>query len=926
LAWISDPDEDDESGFTTHGRLRLFSIGYSSSVTEWDLLTGLPRQQSNGSQSEVWCLAAQPRLAPGKKTAKEGEYTGQDLIAGCADGTLIQLTTADDGLLFKKFIARASKKNARALSITFQSRDVVVAGFADSTIRVYDIRNGNLLRTMTLGGGGPRGAPKETLVWALETLKDGSIVSGDSNGEVCFWDASTYAQLQRVQAHEADTLCLASSEDGQTVFSGSIDRRTVMYKKIGGEGERKRWAPVTQRRFHKHDVKAMARFENSKISLIVSGGLDTNPVIVPLREFGKEYHRALSYLPQVPQVASAQRLVVSWWQNEVTVWRLNRRKAPEADFVYPEEEANYNTMARLALKGEEHISSAAISSSGKLLAVATVAETKLFALQPRKQPNGQGLKIEKVSIPVSLADKTGARLVQFSADGRWLLLVNPNNRVQILPLARGVGETNVLPALIPLHRIDRKAAKQNCLNGPWGSYSRTITRAAFSADSRILAVSDLAGHIDTWVLEGHEDSTAPAIDSAAAPPAPNGTPGDDSDDEESYHHHVVVHGQHWTTCPSGALLPTLSSPALVLSFRPTKTPTTPQPNGNPGIHPTRSNPHAHSHALPIDTEDRLIVLTASHELLELHVLEGRLTPWSRRNPSTCLPEEFHLQRDRAVGCLWDVTGPSENNSPRERLWLYSSSWLCMFDLAQDLPSREDPPPPLTTPSAATEPSTNNQARKRKRALTAAAELTEQLRSKRATTGAGSRIPDAELGGGLGARTFKAYTNPVGTSDNDDDDAPVAREIEFAGFDDTTGAEDDDDDEDDSDDDDSDDDDDVDAMDLDVVGPDAHAHALHRFRRDGDEDSSGLPTAAAAGKPVPAKRPPFYMTNRYRPILGVVALGDDDDEHDDEEGFETQTQGKKHSGLGGAIEVALVERPVWDLELPPRFHGGKEYGR
>jgi len=253
----------------------------------------------------------------------------------------------------------------------------------------------------------------------------------------------------------------------------------------------------------------------------------------------------------------------------------------------------------------------------------------------------------------------------------------------------------------------------------------------------------------------------------------------------------------------------------------------------------------------------------------------------------------------------------------------------MFDLAQDLPSREDPPPPLTTPSATTEPSTtNNQARKRKRALTAAAELTEQLRSKRATTGAGSRIPDAELGGGLGARTFKAYTNPVGISDNDndnedDDDGapPAAREIEFAGFDDTTGAEDDDDDEDDSDDSDDNDDDDDDAMDFDVVGPDAHA--LHRFRRDGDDDSSALPTAAAAaaaGKPVPAKRPPFYMTNRYRPILGVVALGDDDDEHDDEE-FETQ--GKKHRT---AIEVALVERPVWDLELPPRFHSGKEYGR
>jgi len=646
----------------------------------------------------------------------------------------------------------------------------------------------------------------------------------------------------------------------------------------------------------------------------------------------------------VPQVASAQRLVVSWWQNDVTVWRLNRRKAQNADFVYPENEANYKTMARIALKSEEHISAASISPSGKLLAVATVAETKLFALQPRKHANGHDLKIQKITLPPSFANKTGARIVQFSADNKWLLLVSPDNHVHLIPVTDEAGETSVLPALIPLHRIVRKDGKQNCLNGPWGSYNRTITRAAFSADGRILAVSDLAGHIDTWVLEGHEDPTAPAVDSTAAT---NGiVESVDSEDEEAHHHHIIIHGQHWTVSPSASLLPTLPSPALILSFRPSTSSTSPaHPNGNPGLHPTRSNPHAHSHALPSasETEDRLLALTASHELLEFHALQGRLTPWSRQNPSTSLPEEFRLQRDRAVGCLWDV------ETSRERLWLYGPSWLCMFDLAQDLKSASAAPllngeaNATTTTALAT---TANKASNKKRKNRNGSSVAEQLRTKRATTGAGSKIPDAELGGGVGARTFKAFSGVDGGDD-------AGEEVEFAGFDDdmeetTTGAEDDDSD-DDSEDEEDDDDEDGDAMDLDGE-EDVDAQALRRFRR-GSTDGAAAAVAsdvvetkdavalAAASQKKKAKKakvtPAFYITNRYRPILGIVPLcpsSGDGFEEDEAAGVVAGVtkKNKQRNGYGNGsawgIEVALVERPAWDLDLPPRFHSGKEYDR
>ena len=58
-------------------------------------------------------------------------------------------------------------------------------------------------------------------------------------------------------------------------------------------------------------------------------GPDATPVVLPLREFGKEHHRALSSLPQVSQLASApsSRLVMSFWDREVSIWRMSRGPA-----------------------------------------------------------------------------------------------------------------------------------------------------------------------------------------------------------------------------------------------------------------------------------------------------------------------------------------------------------------------------------------------------------------------------------------------------------------------------------------------------------------------------------------------------------------------------------------------------------------------
>ena len=280
LVWTQDPDEEVDGVCKSSGKLRLFSIGYSTSITEWDLALGRPIRHSSGNYGDIWCLAAQPKWKVSKNTsqsvrAREIEMVnrGQHLIAGCADGTLVLHSTTDNDLQFSRTLARSSSKKSRVLCVTFQTNKTIVAGYADSTIRVYSFSTGQQLYSMSLGAG-PRGGPSEILVWTVKCLPDGTIVSGDSTGEMKVWDGKTRTLLQRIQSHKSDILNLVANADGTIIFSGGMDRRTTMYRQTSNRFKKgpSRWAEMWHQRIHSHDIKAMATFETSGMSVIASGG------------------------------------------------------------------------------------------------------------------------------------------------------------------------------------------------------------------------------------------------------------------------------------------------------------------------------------------------------------------------------------------------------------------------------------------------------------------------------------------------------------------------------------------------------------------------------------------------------------------------------------------------------------------------------
>lgn len=942
LAWTCDPESASDAGKVVPGRLRLFSIGYSSTVTEWDLATGLPLRQSSGSNSEIWCLAAQP-CSQRRKKSKHDEKTragkledlSKDIAIGCADGSVVLLSTADDSLNLKGYIARTSERKARALSMAWYGRRVLAVGFADTSIRIYDASNSHLIRAVSLGGG-PRGGPKEKLVWAVEFLKDGTLVSGDSAGEICFWDQASYAPLQRIQSHDSDILCLTSSAMGDTVFSSGMDQRTCSYSK----GPNSRWSKTSNGRIHKHDVKAMTSFENQSMSVIVSGGLDTRPIVAPLREFGREVHRRLPHLPQTSPVISAQRLVVSWWETQVSIWRVHPRSQilmNQSNDGAENPANNYQLLSRATMKSEEHITCVSITPDGSLLVVATVAEIKIFRLKLCGSENAR-LKIKKLDLQRSI--KGGAYMVQFSPDSKWLLSITCKNEIYMERLIiSDSGQRTIMDLQSQrLRRIRRPAASPNSLNNGRGSYDRTIVRAAISDDSHIVAVADIAGYIDTWLLTS-EDGEDPVVKGVGEDSimSEDSSGDDDSSISESIRKFRKP-GQRWRCNPSAPSLPRLPDPPLLLSFQalPKPVPKSTDPETDP-TSSTNCTGAPKSQGKP-STAGILLSLSSTHTLTVHDIYTSAQTPWSLRNPTAVLPAQFKIQLDRAVGCVWDVqqarqdvlypalqqenslpspesddaansTMPEDdkarperrgqlqrrrqnrqstsqqssqpNHLTRCRIWIYGANWLCMLDLLQDLPlpislSSETQQKTSKPSTALVTPVSNTHNLKRKRSPVRD-KYQLGLAEAKHTSGAGGTRKSDELGHGLRLTKSNRGAAPRDPDNADDPDSTAIR--------------------------------------LAITRRQEHAAAAGAA-------SSALSTSKKSKKQLtkqihesspPTQPPSFFLTNEYRSILGVVPLA-------------SPESSTRDDATPAALEVALIERNVFDLDLGPRFEKAWEGGR
>jgi len=515
VAWTQEQvvDERADGNVVQDGKLRLFSSGGGKSVVEWDLCAGAVKRQAESNFGDIWCFAAQPRLQHRTQNDKTelDSVPSQMLAAGCSDGTIVLFSTEDDDLRYLRSLGAPPAKKAKVISITWRDPDTVVAGYEDSNIRVIDVRSRTTIRTMSLGR-----AAKEnnSVVWTVQCLPNGTILSGDSSGELKIWDAKNFSLVQRLKQHDGDVLDIAINAGGDTIVTVGVDRRTVIYKPVAGQaGNKQRWSNLLHRRYHENDVKCCAGFESKDLSVIVSGGADAVPVVSPLRGWQQVYHRSLSHLPQIPQMscAAAARIFLTWWNQDLYLWHVTKRlDGAEVSLDLGSNEFNHELLACLRLKGEEHIQSAQLSLDGNFVVASTTTGVKLFQLRRRIDSGRLSIRTRPIELPTSLRN-FGARDVGFSPNSKWLYAVRPSNVLIMVKMlqSESIKERPTFhEKTIRLSRKSRKGQDDSTLGG----YPQTITHVTFSTDSRVLATGDLSGNVDTWVLEGHEDLSEVGVD------------------------------------------------------------------------------------------------------------------------------------------------------------------------------------------------------------------------------------------------------------------------------------------------------------------------------------------------------------------------------------------------------------------------------
>lgn len=629
-------------------------------------------------------------------------------------------------------------------------------------------------------------------------------------------------------------------------------------------------------------------------------------------------------MPQVPQLASSpsSRLVMSFWDREVSIWRLSRgptsaHETPDGQrhrlvgkvLIQVRRPANH-IMSPLLMsyflqpQGEENITSAMLSSDGKILVVATASTVKAFSVRRRKGDEKGILRVQKLDMPSDIADE-GARLVTVSPDSRWICVIRPNSEIYLARIKSASSpqeKPQVLPQLVKLNRASRHSRHEKASHGTLGNYERVIRCAVFADNSRILAVGDLSGCVDSWSLEDAEESQDKSALKRRG--TADSDEDDDSDDEDEQ---PVIEGERWHLAAAESPIPRLKSGVALLSFRPSNSTATKQlTNG-------ADKPN----------ERLLMTLSSEHQLVEFDVLDGKLSDWSRRNPKAYLPAEFQGVKDRAMGCLWDM------NEERERLWLYGTSWLWMFDLNQDFPSSEELGASADTQqdNAQGTPQKSSAAAQNKRKRDPFEDTTDENGRKKPNTGAGDRIPLAQS---------DLYAAPKMRKINGPDDSHsewVSLDKEHPR---TPN---------------NDEDEEDDTVDHDESYTTAQDAQLARLRRSAIQDhneetdphtprkkrlSIGLKhiissfgdtpapkktaDVAAAADPVKSQSGRrWWHTYKYRDIMGIVPLSssssvpaDDDDDESDHEPVDDD------ASAAGFLEVAVVERPMWDVELPGRY--------
>ncbi|KAI7826470.1 WD40-repeat-containing domain protein [Kickxella alabastrina] len=512
---------------------RLFTAGLNAVIIEWDLAKLVPKAIIDSNGGAVWCMAT--------------NHAQTKLAVGTEDGHIRIFDITDDKLMYQRCF---DKINSRILSVAWSHDDsTIVTGSADSSVRIWTASTGHVVARMTL----PKEGRDPTLVWAVTVLKDDTIVSGDSRGHVVFWDPIMHVSLQDFRAQGADVLCLTADKAGHTVFASGVDPKITQFKLFIGSSpaeaistkkkslpnKTRKWQLSGFRRYHTHDVRALAVSSNAKHNLLISGGADTQVASCESDSFPNDNpHRQPCFPPvdSIISVAPKSKLVLQHEGCTLKIWELGKSEPmpPHMNDTMETGQAlqvyeRQRDLLRMDLNTKTNILSSTISPSGALIAASDSTGPKLYSVT-RTGDSGEHVRVRRVKefpppnfVP-DYSDHRGVTQMRFTSDESRIIMSTTDGFVSIVDISQwqsGVFET-VRRHCGHRSTKDETETDAGCDNVPTHPAQarkmtpadvelRTITNMAVSADGKFVATSDSNATIIVSSVTGAHSSVLPSM-------------------------------------------------------------------------------------------------------------------------------------------------------------------------------------------------------------------------------------------------------------------------------------------------------------------------------------------------------------------------------------------------------------------------------
>ena len=345
---------------------------------------------------------------------------------------------------------------------------VLFAGVADGTIRKYSL----VLSSSSLSDGDEedpmykvekhsamlrmtvenKGRKTPTKVWTMTCLQDGTLIAGNSMGQVQFWNSSTGVLEQSMIQSEfqADVLQLVVNQSETKVFASGVDSRVNCYERLvlSGAGDssatcsRCPWKLTNAQRPHTHDIKAMAlvlaktsedNATHAAVETLLTAGVDTKLCSYMVSDFSKRRPQVWYPWPSQSPISTttnnnSNNTILSMQRyDQVELYQLETTQDPDNMVRKP----SSNLIGSIAIETQTNLVASALSGNGQWLALCDA--TSLFVFQLELSEDGLSVDPQKVKLPKAL-EKLSVVAMTFHED--TLFVADSSSKIHIVDLAK----------------------------------------------------------------------------------------------------------------------------------------------------------------------------------------------------------------------------------------------------------------------------------------------------------------------------------------------------------------------------------------------------------------------------------------------------------------------------------------------------------